>query len=46
MITSQPGAEGVRVWVAVEPVDMRKGFDGLAEVVRAVSARRNQSCAA
>ena len=35
MITSQPGAEGVRVWVAVEPVDMRKGFDGLAEVVRA-----------
>ena len=34
MITSHPGAEGVRVWVAVEPVDMRKGFDGLAEVVR------------
>ena len=27
-------SEGVRVWVAVEPVDMRKGFDGLAEVVR------------
>lgn len=35
MITSDPQAEGVRVWVAVEPVDMRKGFDGLAEVVRA-----------
>jgi transposase len=28
-------AEGVRVWVATHPVDMRKGFDGLAEVVRA-----------
>lgn len=24
----------VRVWVAVAPVDMRKSFDGLAEVVR------------
>jgi IS66 Orf2 like protein len=28
-------SEGVRVWVATQPVDMRKGFDGLAEVVRA-----------
>lgn len=27
-------SEGVRVWVATAPVDMRKGFDGLAEVVR------------
>jgi transposase len=27
--------DGVRVWVATRPVDMRKGFDGLAEVVRA-----------
>jgi transposase len=35
VITSNLGTEGVRVWVAVEPVDMRKGFDGLAEVVRA-----------
>lgn len=35
MIASNLSAEGVRVWVAVEPVDMRKGFDGLAEVVRA-----------
>jgi transposase len=26
---------GVRVWVATAPVDMRKSFDGLAEVVRA-----------
>lgn len=34
MIASHLGAEAVRVWVAVEPVDMRKGFDGLAEVVR------------
>lgn len=26
--------EGVRVWVATTPVDMRKSFDSLAEVVR------------
>ena len=25
----------VRVWLATQPVDMRKSFDGLAEVVRA-----------
>ncbi len=25
----------VQVWVAMSPVDMRKSFDGLAEVVRA-----------
>lgn len=35
MITSNLSPEGVRVWVATQPVDMRKGFDGLAEVVRA-----------
>jgi len=35
MITTNLNADGVRVWVAVEPVDMRKGFDGLAEIVRA-----------
>ena len=35
MIASNLSAEGVRVWVATQPVDMRKGFDGLAEVVRA-----------
>lgn len=35
MITSSPNSDGVRVWVATQPVDMRKGFDGLAEVVRA-----------
>lgn len=33
-MTSDLSAEGVRVWVATRPVDMRKGFDGLAEVVR------------
>lgn len=26
---------GVQVWVTTAPVDMRKSFDGLAEVVRA-----------
>ena len=35
MIASQLSGDGVRVWVAVQPVDMRKSFDGLAEVVRA-----------
>ena len=29
------GRPGVQVWVATSPVDMRKSFDGLAEVVRA-----------
>jgi transposase len=28
------GLVGVKVWVAAAPVDMRKSFDGLAEVVR------------
>ncbi len=35
MISANPAADGMRVWVATQPVDMRKGFDGLAEVVRA-----------
>jgi transposase len=35
VITSNLSNEGVRVFVATAPVDMRKGFDGLAEVVRA-----------
>jgi transposase len=26
---------GVRIWLATSPLDMRKSFDGLAEVVRA-----------
>ena len=34
MIASNLGTDGVRVWVATQPVDMRKSFDGLAEVVR------------
>jgi transposase len=28
------GRGGVQVWLATAPVDMRKSFDGLAEVVR------------
>ena len=28
------GNDGVRIWVATTPVDMRKSFDGLLEVVR------------
>lgn len=31
MITAPPG---VRIWLAARPVDMRKGFDGLAAVVQ------------
>lgn len=31
---NNPSTGGVHVWVATQPVDMRKGFDGLAEVVR------------
>ncbi len=30
------GAPGVRIWLAVEPTDMRCGFDRLAERVKAV----------
>jgi transposase len=30
---------GVQVWVATTPVDMRKSFDGLAEVVRSFLER-------
>jgi transposase len=36
---NSPSTDGVRVWVATQPVDMRKGFDGLAEVVRAFLGR-------
>lgn len=32
-------AADVQVWVATQPVDMRKGFDGLAEVVRTFLGR-------
>jgi transposase len=31
--------EGVQVWVATTPVDMRKSFDTLAEVVRSFLGR-------
>ncbi len=30
---------GVQVWLATTPVDMRKSFDGLAEVVRSFLGR-------
>ena len=35
MIGPQGNVTGVQVWIATNPVDMRKSFDGLAEVVRA-----------
>jgi transposase len=35
VIAPDRSADVVQVWVATQPVDMRKGFDGLAEVVRA-----------
>jgi transposase len=31
--------QGVQVWVATTPVDMRKSFDSLAEVVRSFLSR-------
>ena len=34
MIGATRGMRGGQVWVATAPVDMRKSFDGLAEVVR------------
>ncbi len=33
----------VEVWVATAPIDMRKSFDGLAEVVRSFLGRDPQS---
>ncbi len=35
MIGPRGDATGVQVWLATTPVDMRKSFDSLAEVVRA-----------
>lgn len=29
-----PTSDGVQVWIATAPVDMRKSFDSLAEIVR------------
>lgn len=34
MIAANPESPGVQVWVATAPVDMRKSFDSLSEVVR------------
>jgi transposase len=34
MIGATRGLRGGQVWIATTPVDMRKSFDGLAEVVR------------
>jgi transposase len=34
MIGPRQGATDAQVWIATNPVDMRKSFDGLAEVVR------------
>lgn len=34
MIGPRQGADSAQVWIATQPVDMRKSFDGLAEVVR------------
>lgn len=34
MIGATGGLRGGQVWIATNPVDMRKSFDGLAEVVR------------
>ena len=34
MIGARPTGKDVQVWLATAPVDMRKSFDGLAEVVR------------
>lgn len=34
MIGPREGSSATQVWIATQPVDMRKSFDGLAEVVR------------
>ena len=31
-----PGTDGVRIWLATTPVDMRRSFDALAEHVRTI----------
>ena len=35
MIGPRDGSAAAQVWIATAPVDMRKSFDGLAEIVRA-----------
>lgn len=34
-----PGRSDVRIWLATEPLDMRRGFDRLAEHVRTILAQ-------
>ena len=34
MIGPRDGSAAAQVWIATAPVDMRKSFDGLAEIVR------------
>ena len=33
----------MRIWLAVEPVDFRKGIDGLAQVCRLFRSRNNRN---
>lgn len=35
--------KGIRIFVAAEPVDLRKSFDGLAEVARAILKKNPMS---
>jgi transposase len=39
MIGPWPEATTAQIWIASQPVDMRKSFDGLAEVVRTFLGR-------
>jgi transposase len=43
MIGPRPNAAEAQVWIATAPVDMRKSFDGLAEVVRTFLGHDPQS---
>lgn len=43
MIGPRSESAGMRVWIAAAPVDMRKSFDGLAEVVRSFLGQDPQS---
>ena len=43
MIGPRSDSAGMRVWIAAAPVDMRKSFDGLAEVVRSFLGQDPQS---
>ena len=41
MIGPRPETAAAQVWIATKPVDMRKSFDGLAEVVPHVPGTRS-----